>query len=184
MMQFNIPNLLTFFRIILIPFLVLFFYFPFCGAPFICTFLFIIAALTDWFDGFLARFWQQTTKVGEFLDPLADKIMIVTALVLITEYYHIWWITLPTVIMIIREIIISSLREWMAKLGQRNCISVSWMGKFKTSVQMIALIGLLSHPNFQIEIIAIILLYFSAILTFLSMLQYLYLAWCNLNKSN
>ncbi|MGP1931885.1 MAG: CDP-alcohol phosphatidyltransferase family protein, partial [Arsenophonus sp. ET-DL12-MAG3] len=95
-MQLNTPTLLTLFRIILIPFFVLFFYLPFYWAPFVCAFLFVIAALTDWFDGFLARLLQQTTRFGTFLDPVADKIMVVTALVLVTEYYHVWWVTLPT----------------------------------------------------------------------------------------
>ncbi|VAY02310.1 CDP-diacylglycerol--glycerol-3-phosphate 3-phosphatidyltransferase [Arsenophonus endosymbiont of Aleurodicus dispersus] len=182
-MQLNIPTWLTIFRIILIPFFILFFYIPFYWAHFICAFLFIIAALTDWLDGFLARLWQQTTKFGTFLDPVADKIMVITALVLVTEYYHSWWGTLPTVTMIAREIIISSLREWMARVGTRSCIVVSWIGKFKTTTQMISLVGLLWHPNIQIEIIAIILLYFSAILTFWSMFKYLSRAWKNLNTA-
>lgn len=183
MMQLNIPTWLTLFRIILIPFFVLFFYFPFHWAPFVCTFLFVIAALTDWFDGFLARLWQQTTRFGAFLDPVADKIMVVTALVLVTEYYHTWWVTLPTVTMIAREIIISSLREWMAEVGKRSCVAVSWIGKFKTAAQMLSLVGLLWHPNIQIEVIAIVLLYFAAILTFWSMFQYLSGAWKNLNEA-
>ncbi|MFP3019740.1 MAG: CDP-diacylglycerol--glycerol-3-phosphate 3-phosphatidyltransferase [Arsenophonus sp.] len=182
-MQLNIPIWLTLFRIILIPFFVLFFYFPFHWAPFVCSFLFVISALTDWFDGFLARLWQKTTKFGAFLDPVADKIMVITALVLVTEYYHSWFITLPTVIMIAREIIISSLRGWMAEIGKGSCMAVSWIGKFKTTVQMISLVGLLWHPNIQIEVITIILLYFSTILTFFSIYKYLFVAWKDLNKA-
>ncbi len=183
MMQLNIPTWLTLFRIILIPFFVLFFYLPFYWGPFVCAFLFIIAALTDWFDGFLARRWQQTTKFGTFLDPVADKMMLVTALILVTEYYHSWLVTLPTVTMITREIIISSLREWMAEVGKRSCVTVSWIGKFKTAAQMLSLIGLMWHPNIQIELMAIILLYFTIILTFWSMFQYLSGSWRNLNKT-
>ncbi|MFP3028770.1 MAG: CDP-diacylglycerol--glycerol-3-phosphate 3-phosphatidyltransferase [Arsenophonus sp.] len=182
-MQLNIPTLLTLFRIILIPFFVLFFYLPFHWGPFVCTFLFVIAALTDWFDGFLARLWQQTTRFGAFLDPIADKVMVVTALVLVTEYYHSWWVTLPTVTMIAREIIISSLRKWMADVKTLSCVPVSWIGKFKTAAQMISLVGLLWHPTIQIEVIAIVLLYFSVILTFWSMFHYLSGTWRNLNEA-
>ncbi|MDT9587706.1 MAG: CDP-diacylglycerol--glycerol-3-phosphate 3-phosphatidyltransferase [Candidatus Arsenophonus melophagi] len=176
-MQLNIPTWLTLFRIILIPFFVLFFYLPFHWAPLFCAFLFIIAALTDWLDGFLARLLRQTTKFGAFLDPVADKIMVVTALILVTEYYHTLWITLPTVTMIAREIMISSLREWMAEVGKRSCITVSWIGKFKTAAQMISLVGLMWHPNIPIKVIAIILLYIASTLTFLSMFKYLSAAW-------
>ncbi|MGP1932906.1 MAG: CDP-diacylglycerol--glycerol-3-phosphate 3-phosphatidyltransferase [Arsenophonus sp. ET-YP4-MAG3] len=182
-MQLNTPTLLTLFRIILIPFFVLFFYLPFYWAPFVCAFLFVIAALTDLFDGFLARLLQQTTKFGTFLDPVADKIMVVTALVLVTEYYHAWWITLPTVTMIIREITISSLRECMTKIDKRSCVAVSWIGKFKTITQMISLVGLLWHPNIQVKVITIILLYFAVILTFWSMFQYLFSAKKALNRT-
>ncbi|AMA64688.1 CDP-diacylglycerol--glycerol-3-phosphate 3-phosphatidyltransferase [Candidatus Arsenophonus lipoptenae] len=176
-MQLNIPTWLTLLRIILIPFFVLFFSLPFHWAPFISAFLFIIAALTDLIDGFIARLWKQTTKFGAFLDPVADKIMVVTALVLVTEYYHTWLVTLPTITMIAREIIISSFRTWMIKEGKNSCTNVSWIGKFKTAIQMISLVGLLWHPNIYVEIIAIILLYFAAILAFWSMFKYLFAAW-------
>lgn len=182
-MQLNIPTYLTIFRIILIPFLILFFYLPFNWNHFVCVFLFIIAALTDCFDGFLARTLHQKTRFGEFLDPVADKLIVITTLILIAQYYNIWWITLPTTTIIIREIIISSLREWMAAIGKRNYISVSNFGKFKTFSQMISLIGLLWRPNIQIELFSVILLYFSAILTFLSMFQYLIVSWIFLKKN-
>lgn len=176
-MQLNIPTYLTIFRIILIPFLILFFYLPINYNRFVCVFLFIIAALTDCFDGFLARILHQKTKFGEFLDPVADKLIVITTLILITQYYSIWWMTLPTTTIIIREIIISSLREWMAEIGKRNCISVSFFGKCKTLSQMISLTGLLWRPSVKIELFSIILLYFSAILTFFSMLQYFIISW-------
>ncbi|BGI50961.1 MAG: CDP-diacylglycerol--glycerol-3-phosphate 3-phosphatidyltransferase [Arsenophonus endosymbiont of Ceratovacuna japonica] len=182
MMQLNIPTWLTLFRIILIPFFVLFFYLPFYWAPFISTFLFIISALTDWFDGFLARLYKQTTRFGAFLDPVADKIMVITALVLVTEYYNSLWVTIPIITIITREIIISSLREWMAEVGKYNFITVSLIGKFKTSTQMISLIGLLWHPNIQIKIISIVFLYFTTILTFWSMFKYLLLVYRYLHK--
>ena len=132
-MQFNIPTLLTLFRVILIPFFVLAFYLPFTWAPFVCALIFCIAAVTDWFDGFLARRWNQSTRFGAFLDPVADKVLVAIAMVLVTEHYHSWWVTLPAATMIAREIIISALREWMAELGKRSSVAVSWIGKVKTT---------------------------------------------------
>ena len=119
-MQFNIPTLLTLFRVILIPFFVLAFYLPFSWAPFACALIFFVAAVTDWFDGFLARRWNQSTRFGAFLDPVADKVMVAIAMVLVAEHYHTWWVTLPAATMIAREIIISALREWMAETQQRG----------------------------------------------------------------
>ncbi|MBC8950208.1 MULTISPECIES: CDP-diacylglycerol--glycerol-3-phosphate 3-phosphatidyltransferase [Xenorhabdus] len=182
-MQLNIPTWLTLFRIALIPFFVLAFYLPFQWAPMLCAIIFIIAAATDWFDGFLARLWKQTTRFGAFLDPVADKVMVATALVLIAEHYHTWWITLPAATMIAREIIISSLREWMAELGKRSSVAVSWMGKIKTTAQMAALVALLWRPCIELEVGGFILLYAAAVLTFWSMFQYLSAAWDDLRES-
>lgn len=172
-MRFNIPTLLTLFRVILIPFFVLAFYLPFQWAPFLCAFIFCLAAVTDWFDGFLARRWNQSTRFGAFLDPVADKVMVATALVLVAEYYHCWWVTLPAATMIAREIIISALREWMAEIGKRSSVAVSWVGKVKTTAQMLALIGMLWRPNVWVEYTGIGLLFIATILTFWSMFQYL-----------
>lgn len=172
-MKFNIPIFLTMFRVILIPFFVIAFYLPIESSPFITTFIFFIAGVTDWLDGYLARKWKQTTRFGAFLDPVADKVMVVAALVLIVEYKHSLWITIPAIIMISREIIISALREWMAELGERSKVAVSWWGKWKTTAQMLALGGLLWRYNNYMEIAAIILLYIAAILTVWSMIQYL-----------
>lgn len=124
-MQFNIPTLLTLFRVILIPFFVVVFYLPFARAPMVSALIFCIAAITDWFDGFLARRWNQSTRFGAFLDPVADKVLVAIAMVLVTEHYHSWWVTLPAATMIAREIIISALREWMAELGKRSSVAVS-----------------------------------------------------------
>ena len=155
-MKYNVPIFLTILRVILIPFFVLAFYLPIPSAPFITTLIFFIAGVTDWFDGYLARKLKQTTRFGAFLDPVADKVMVITA-----------------IIMISREIIISALREWMAELGERNKVAVSWLGKVKTTSQMLALGGLLWRYNVYMETLAIILLYLAAILTVWSMLQYL-----------
>ncbi|WP_241572069.1 CDP-diacylglycerol--glycerol-3-phosphate 3-phosphatidyltransferase [Rosenbergiella nectarea] len=172
-MQFTIPTYLTFFRVILIPFFVLTFYLPFSWGPTVTALLFVIAAVTDWFDGFLARRLKQTTAFGAFLDPVADKVLVAIALVLVTEHFHSWWITLPAATMIAREIIISALREWMAEIGKRSSVAVSWIGKFKTSAQMFALLALLWRPSEALTIVGIIALYVAAILTFWSMFQYL-----------
>ena len=104
-MKFNIPIFLTIFRVILIPFFVIAFYLPIESSPFITTFIFFIAGVTDWLDGYLARKWKQTTRFGAFLDPVADKVMVVAALVLIVEYQHSLWITIPAIIMILAKLL-------------------------------------------------------------------------------
>ncbi|VFP87173.1 CDP-diacylglycerol--glycerol-3-phosphate 3-phosphatidyltransferase [Candidatus Erwinia haradaeae] len=175
-MPLNIPTLITLLRIVLIPFFVLVFYLPSQCSSLMCALIFVCAAVTDWFDGFLARRWQQTTQLGAFLDPVADKIMVVTAFILIVECFHSWWITLPVSIMIAREIIISALREWMSVIGKRNSVAVSWTGKAKTTIQMLALFALLWHPNNIVKIVGITTLYIAAALTFWSMLQYFYVS--------
>ncbi|UCZ74681.1 CDP-diacylglycerol--glycerol-3-phosphate 3-phosphatidyltransferase [Dickeya zeae] len=179
-MRFNIPTWLTLFRVVLIPFFVLAFYLPFGWAPMVCAGIFVFAAVTDWFDGFLARLWKQTTRFGAFLDPVADKVMVAVALVLVCEHYHSWWITLPAATMIAREIIISALREWMAELGKRSSVAVSWIGKIKTTAQMVSLVGLLWRPEPMVEAAAVVALYVAAVLTFWSMFQYLSAAWHDL----
>lgn len=175
-MQLNIPTWLTLFRVVMIPFFVLAFYLPFKWAPLSCALIFVLAAVTDWFDGFLARRWKQTTRFGAFLDPVADKVMVATALVLVAEHFHSWWITLPAATMIAREIIISALREWMAEIGKRSSVAVSWIGKVKTTAQMLALVALLWRPDDIVSRIGIVALYIAAVLTFWSMFQYLYAA--------
>ncbi|WMQ73705.1 MAG: CDP-diacylglycerol--glycerol-3-phosphate 3-phosphatidyltransferase [Sodalis sp.] len=175
-MQLNIPTWLTLFRVVIIPFFVLAFYLPFKWAPLGCTFIFVLAAVTDWFDGFLARRWKQTTRFGAFLDPVADKVMVAMALVLVAEHFHSWWITLPAATMIAREIIISALREWMAETGKCSSVAVSWVGKMKTTAQMLALVALLWRQNDIVSGIGIVALYIAAVLTFWSMFQYLYAA--------
>lgn len=172
-MQFNIPTLLTLFRVILIPFFVLVFYLPVTWSPFAAALIFCVAAVTDWFDGFLARRWNQSTRFGAFLDPVADKVLVAIAMVLVTEHYHSWWVTLPAATMIAREIIISALREWMAELGKRSSVAVSWIGKVKTTAQMVALAWLLWRPNIWVEYAGIALFFVAAVLTLWSMLQYL-----------
>lgn len=181
-MQLNIPTLLTLFRVVIIPFFILSFYLPCKWGPLSCALIFILAAMTDWFDGFLAHRWKQTTRFGAFLDPVADKVMVSTALVLVSEYFHSWWITLPVATMIVREIIISSLREWMAEIGKRSSVAVSWIGKVKTTAQMLAVVALLWRPGGIVSTIGIASLYVAALLTFWSMFQYLYASRYDLFK--
>ena len=182
-MKFNIPIFLTMFRVILIPFFVIAFYLPIESSPFITTFIFFIAGVTDWLDGYLARKWKQTTRFGAFLDPVADKVLVAVAFVCVVEYYHTWWITIPVCIMIAREIIISALREWMAELGKRTSVAVSIWGKVKTAAQMLALGGMLWRQSDLMETLAFILLYIAAALTIWSMLQYLKASKGSLLKS-
>ncbi|MFZ4832748.1 CDP-diacylglycerol--glycerol-3-phosphate 3-phosphatidyltransferase [Rouxiella sp. Mn2063] len=172
-MQFNIPTCLTLFRVAMIPFFVLAFYLPYEWAPMACALIFVFAAITDWFDGYLARRLKQTTRFGAFLDPVADKVLVAIALVLVAEHFHAWWITLPAATMIAREIIISALREWMAEIGKRSSVAVSWIGKVKTTAQMLSLFALLWRPNDIAVVVGVIALYVAAVLTFWSMFQYL-----------
>lgn len=172
-MQFNIPTCLTLFRVALIPFFVLAFYLPYPWASMACALIFVFAAMTDWLDGYLARRLKQTTRFGAFLDPVADKVMVAIALVLVAEYFHSWWITLPAATMIAREIIISALREWMAEIGKRRSVAVSWIGKVKTTAQMLSLVALLWRPDNIVVGVGVVALYIAAVLTFWSMFQYL-----------
>ncbi|OAN13819.1 CDP-diacylglycerol--glycerol-3-phosphate 3-phosphatidyltransferase [Photobacterium jeanii] len=172
-MRLTIPNILSFIRLLLIPVFVIAFYLPYEWSPFATAFVFWVAGVTDWFDGYLARKLNQTTRFGAFIDPVADKLMVATALVLVVEDYHSIWITIPAVTMIGREIIISALREWMAELGKRSNVAVSWVGKVKTATQMFALFILLWHPTEWSVWLGYASLYVAMILTYWSMYQYL-----------
>lgn len=172
-MHLNIPIILTLLRFALIPAFVVVFYLPYDWSPFVVALIFIIAAFTDWLDGYLARILDQTTRFGAFLDPVADKVMVAIALVLISEYYHSIWITIPAATMIAREVIISALREWMAELGKRANVAVSQVGKFKTAAQMLALTLLLWRYNDTTVYIGYALLYIATALTYWSMYQYI-----------
>nr|VFJ92169.1 MAG: CDP-diacylglycerol--glycerol-3-phosphate 3-phosphatidyltransferase [Candidatus Kentron sp. H]VFJ93126.1 MAG: CDP-diacylglycerol--glycerol-3-phosphate 3-phosphatidyltransferase [Candidatus Kentron sp. H]VFJ99985.1 MAG: CDP-diacylglycerol--glycerol-3-phosphate 3-phosphatidyltransferase [Candidatus Kentron sp. H] len=192
----NVPNILTLFRIILIPAFVLFFYFPFSWKHLLTAAIFGIAALTDWLDGYLARRLNQTSAFGAFLDPVADKLMVVVALVLLVGSHETPWLAIPAAVIIGREIVVSALREWMAELGQRATVAVATVGKFKTIFQMVAIfIMLLGEPTSEpliwhsdsllsnltllmhvIYTIGFILLYIAAILTLWSMIAYLHAA--------
>lgn len=172
-MKLNIPILLTFFRVLLIPIFIILFYLPIESSAFWSALIFLIAAITDLLDGYLARILNQTTRFGAFLDPVADKLMVTVALVLITQHYHAWYVTLPAIIMISREVLISALREWMAEIGKRGNVGVSIWGKIKTLAQMTALTWLLWRPDNLVIGAGLVMLYIAAILTLISMFQYL-----------
>lgn len=182
-MRFTLPNILTLLRIVLIPCLVVVFYLPGKWAGPAAAILFAIAGVTDWFDGYLARRLQQQSKFGAFLDPVADKLMVAVALILIVAAKPWPWIAIPAAIIISREITISALREWMAELGKGSKVRVSWTGKIKTTAQMIAIFALLyEEPIFGVSSFwtGVILLYIAAGLTLYSMISYLRAAWPHL----
>lgn len=184
----NIPNSLTLIRIVLIPVFVIAFYLPYKWSHILAAAIFTLAAVTDLLDGYLARKLGQTSKLGAFLDPVADKLMVAVVLVLLVQEHPTIWLALPAAVIIGREITVSALREWMAELGARRKVAVSFFGKFKTVVQMVALILLIYHQSlYSIPIykIGLVALYIAALLTLWSMLQYLYLAWPDLtDKKN
>jgi CDP-diacylglycerol--glycerol-3-phosphate 3-phosphatidyltransferase len=139
-MDLNLPNALTWLRMFLIPIFTAIFFLPFPWTNLVCTLLFALAAITDWLDGYLARRWGQTSAFGAFLDPVADKLMVSTALVLLVQEIPTFWMSLAAAVIIGREITVSALREWMAQVGSRAKVAVSMVGKFKTTAQMIALL--------------------------------------------
>lgn len=180
-----LPNQLSLLRIALIPVLVIVFYLPFKYANVAATGLFILAAVTDWLDGYLARKWDAATPLGAFIDPVADKLLVVITALLVLQQTPTWYVLLPVMIIIGREVIISALREWMAQIGAQKSVKVSWIGKWKTTFQLIAIGCLIYHndlfslPVFKIGIAA---LYIATALTLWSMVQYLRAAWPNLTN--
>lgn len=174
--------MLTLLRIALVPVLVLFFYVPYHWSNFACVFIFVLAAVTDIADGAIARKTGQTSRFGAFLDPVADKIMVSTALVLLVQRQETYQavFAIAAAVIIGREITISALREWMSEIGESALVKVSWVGKLKTIFQMTAIGFLLYHDNMgwiPIALIGEILLYLAAALTLWSMWNYLQAAW-------
>ena len=184
----TLPNIITLSRIGLIPvFMGLFYLQPnyLEGEPLAwinnsLVTIYVLISSTDFLDGLLARKLNQVSDLGTFLDPVADKLMVCVALILLTDYYHTWFITIPSIIIISREILVSALREWMGEIGKRANISVSWIGKSKTFMQMIAILFLLFHqPLFvfsynEINMMGRVLLFSATILTLWSGIKYLF----------
>ena len=181
----GIPNALTLLRILLIPVFIIIFYLPFGWAHYAAAIVFVLASLTDVLDGYLARLWKQTSSFGEFLDPVADKLLVASSLLLLLGAKDIEYITLPAIIIVGREIVISALREWMAEIGLRASVAVSFMGKIKTCVQMIAITLLIIFPPFTswYGFLGFFLLYVAAVFTIWSMVIYLMMAWPQLKGS-
>ncbi len=179
-MKLTLPTLLTLFRIVLIPVFVVVFYWNAPWAHVAAAVIYALASITDWFDGWLARILNQESAFGAFLDPVADKLMVAVAIVLLVETHPSLLMTLPALIIISREITVSALREWMAELGNRAAVKVSFIGKAKTTAQMFSLFLMIWEdplwglPVFQI---GLILFHVSALLTLYSMLVYLRAAW-------
>ncbi|HAU12800.1 MAG: CDP-diacylglycerol--glycerol-3-phosphate 3-phosphatidyltransferase [Pseudomonadales bacterium] len=181
----TVPNVLTLLRIALIPVFVGVFYLPYQWSALACAVIFAVAGITDWVDGYLARKMEQSTKLGAFLDPVADKLMVAAALVLLVEAHATALLAIPAIVIISREITVSALREWMAELGKRASVAVSFVGKVKTTVQMIAITGLLANePDMQFWVVwlAYLLLYLATGLTLWSMMMYLKAAWPDLKE--
>ena len=178
-MPLNLPNLLTWLRIVLIPLFVGIFYFDksWVSAPnqnLVATIIFTAAAITDWLDGWLARKLNQTSAFGAFLDPVADKVMVAAALIVLVQLERVDAII--ALIIIGREITISALREWMAQIGQGKSVAVSFIGKIKTASQMLAIPLLLYHDRlggFDPHLWGTWLIYLAAVLTLASMIWYL-----------
>ncbi len=178
-MPLNLPNLLTWLRIILIPLFVGIFYFEkswvsASSQNLVATAIFVTAAVTDWLDGWIARKFNQTSAFGAFLDPVADKLMVAAALIILVQLHRVDAVI--ALIIIGREIAISALREWMAQIGQSKSIAVSFLGKIKTVMQMVAIPMLLYHNvlwGFNPQAVGTWLIYVAAALTLISMAYYL-----------
>ena len=179
-MAWNLPNILTWLRIIAIPLVVVLFYLPYPWSSASAALLFSAAAITDSLDGYLARRMGLTSRLGAFLDPVADKLLVAVALVLLVSLNPQWLVVLSACVIIGREIAISALREWMAELGQRTRVAVSSLGKIKTIVQMVGIPmmlwreDILGLPIYQAGLWLTVA---AAALTLWSMVSYLRAAW-------
>ena len=185
-MPWTVPNFLTFVRIAAIPLVVLLFYSPVKWAGEAAGLLFAAAGITDTLDGYLARRLGQTSRLGAFLDPVADKLIVAMALVLIVSRDPRIIVVLTAVVIIGREIAISALREWMAEIGQRRKVAVSVIGKYKTTFQIVGLSMMLFRSSFlhiPIYELGLLLTVAAAALTLVSMLSYLRAAWPELRGS-
>ncbi len=186
-MPFNLPIFLTWLRIVLIPLMVAVYYVPepwihATGRDLAATLIFIVAAATDWLDGYLARRWNETSAFGAFLDPVADKLMVAAALIILVWLDRVD--AMLAIIIIGREITISALREWMAQIGAHKSVAVSMIGKIKTTAQMVSIPLLLYHAPvgvFNTRFHGTWLMYVAAALTLWSMGYYLRMAWPHLS---
>jgi CDP-diacylglycerol--glycerol-3-phosphate 3-phosphatidyltransferase len=185
--NWNLPNTLTWLRISMIPAIVVLFFLPYWWAdPAACA-AFALAGITDTLDGYYARKLGQTSRLGAFLDPVADKLIVAAALVLIVSKDPRWFVVIAAVVIIGREIAVSALREWMAEIGARGRIKVSALGKYKTIMQIVGLSFLLFRRDvFGIPVytLGLALTAVATVLTLWSMIAYLRLAWPELRGSS
>ncbi len=187
-MPFNIPILLTWLRIVLIPLMIGIYYVPDSwingiGRDLAAMLVFVVAGATDWLDGYLARRWNETSAFGAFLDPVADKLVVAAALIMLVQLGRLDAII--AAIIIGREITISALREWMAQIGAHKSVAVSMIGKIKTVAQMTSIPLLLYHTainGFDVQMIGTWLIYVAAVLTLWSMGYYMRMAWPHLSE--
>ena len=185
--HFNLPNTLTWLRILMIPGVVILYYLPFWWAHPAAGVGFALAGITDSLDGYFARKLGLTSRLGAFLDPVADKLIVAAALVLIVSGDSRWFVVIMAIVIIGREIAVSALREWMAEIGARGRIKVSQLAKYKTIMQITGLsMMLFHHPLLGIAIykLGVVLTAIAAVLTLWSMILYLRLAWPELRDSS
>ncbi|TCV97277.1 CDP-diacylglycerol--glycerol-3-phosphate 3-phosphatidyltransferase [Luteibacter rhizovicinus] len=190
-MRINLPTWLTIFRVLLLPVMVVVFYLPFKGHNLTAALVFVLAGVTDWLDGFLARRLNQTSPFGAFLDPVADKLMVAVTLFLLVQSHPGGWqsvlMAVTASIIVGREISVSALREWMAQIGARSTVQVAFVGKLKTVMQMVALVVLLLQHDaetLRLYHIGEALLVVAGILTIWSGLGYLRAAWPSLSADS
>ncbi|MDN5940196.1 MAG: CDP-diacylglycerol--glycerol-3-phosphate 3-phosphatidyltransferase [Salinisphaera sp.] len=182
-MKINLPTALTLLRLLIVPWVVVLLCLEFSARDAIVAAAFALAVATDWFDGWLARRWNQTSAFGAFLDPVADKLLVCVVLVMLVYQEPFLWIALPAVVIVGREITVSALREWMAELGERAAIAVGALGKYKTTIQMGAMLLMLydlSEPRIGLYWLGVVSLWIAALLTIYSMVRYLQTAWLRL----
>lgn len=182
----SLPMLMTWMRVALIPVFVILYYAPIEQARFWSGLAFMIAAITDWLDGWLARRFGQTSKLGAFIDPVADKLAVSAALVIVAVEYQQLWVTLSAIVILMRELAISGLREWMAEHQVRDVVAVSRLGKWKTALQLAALTWLIyggelwGIPWGELGFPA---LYIAAVLTLITWYEYMRASWPYLKKT-
>lgn len=189
-MHINLPTWLTLFRVALLPVMVVVFYLPFPGHNITAAIVFVLAAVTDWLDGYLARRMNLTSAFGAFLDPVADKLMVAVTLFLLVESHRGGWpgvlMAVTAAVIVGREISVSALREWMAEIGMRATVKVAFIGKLKTVMQMVALVVLIVQHEKAAEALRLYhigegLLVVAGVLTIWSGLYYLRAAWPSLS---
>lgn len=172
----SLPMMMTWSRVVLIPVFLICYYAPIEDARFWAGLAFMVAAITDWFDGYLARKLNVSSKLGAFLDPVADKLIVSAALVVVAVEYQNLWVTLSAIVILMREVSISALREWMAENNARDVVAVSHLGKVKTASQLAALTWLLYGGELwgvDWGTLGFPMLYFAAVLTVITWYQYM-----------